>query len=106
MFVCMSVPPLDHPARPLAQTSRPLVQPARPEAQPARPEDQPARPEAQPASGLDGWSRGGTDIQTKIKSPHSTGLCLLLGLLPNNKKYKKKRGSVRGLFGQQFSVPH
>ena len=78
----------------------PSGQPVQPEAQPARLEARPARPDAKPASqpclrlqawmvGPQAWldgPEGGTDGQMYRKSPHSTGLCPLSGLLPKKAK--------------------
>ena len=60
-----------------------------PKAQPARPQAPPARPQAWlagPEGGqTDGRTNGWTDKRTDgRKSPHSTELCPLLGLLPKN----------------------
>ena len=79
LFVRMYVPPLEHPARPEAQPARPEAKPAMLEAQPARSEAQPA---SQPSFRLQAWLAGWTDGRTDGKSPHSTGLCPLLGPLP------------------------
>ena len=61
---------------------RSSVRPFPPLGHPARPEAQPARPEAQAASQRGGCTDERTDERTDEKSPHSTGLCPLLGPLP------------------------